>query len=119
MSASLEHQTDNIYLLHVTGMLRKSELDAVQADFIENLAEAGAIKLLVLLENFSGWERNAAWDENGFFFRHGDDLEKIAIVGDPRWETEMLAFAGAGVRKGPVRFHPSSAESRARAWLAE
>jgi hypothetical protein len=87
--------------------------------FVQHLAAAGPIKLLVLLENFTGWERAAAWDDTDFFFSHRNDIEKIAVVGNPRWEAEVLAFSGAGLRKGPVKFFPETGESEARAWLAE
>jgi hypothetical protein len=119
MSAILEYQSDNIYLLRVGGELKKSELDAAQTDFVQHIAAAGSIRLLVLLESFTGWERGAEWDNTDFFFSHRNDFEKIAIVGDPRWEAEVLAFAGAGFRKGPVKFFPDTAESEARTWLAE
>jgi hypothetical protein len=50
---------------------------------------------------------------------HSPEIAKIAIVGEPRWESEAMAFAGAGSRHAPVKFFPSDAESRARAWLEE
>jgi len=31
----------------------------------------------------------------------------------------VLAFTGAGLRKGPVKFFPETAEPEARAWLAQ
>ena len=119
MSAILEHQTGNIYQLRVIGELRKSDLDAVQSDFAQNLADAGSIRVLVLLESFTGCERGATWDDGGFYHCHGDDNERIAVVGDPRWEAETLAYSGAGMRKAPVRFFSGSDESEARSWLAE
>ena len=119
MSAILDFQNDNLYLLRIAGLLKKSELDAAQAEFVQHIVAAGPIKLLVLLESFTGWEQGAAWDDTEFFFSHRNDFEKIAIVGNPRWEAEVLAFAGAGLRKGPVKFFPETSESDARAWLAE
>jgi hypothetical protein len=118
MSATLEHQNDNLYLLRVGGMLKKADLDAVQTEYVQKFSGAGTVKVLIRLENFTGWE-GAAWDDTGFFFRHLDDFEKIAIVGEPRWEEETLAFTGAGIRKGPVKFFPETDEHEARAWLAE
>ena len=50
---------------------------------------------------------------------HGNEIAKIAIVGEPRWEPEALAFAGAGFRRAPVKFFPSDQQARARAWLEE
>ena len=119
MSATFEHQTDNLYLLKIVGELKKSDLENSQTDFVDYLAEAGAIKLLVLLEDFTGWEPGVEWGENSFFFTHGDYLEKIAIVGDPQWETEVMTFGGAGLRKGHMKYFSPSGESEARAWLSE
>jgi hypothetical protein len=118
VSANLEYQSDNIYLLRVGGLLKKAELDAIQADFVQHIVSAGAIKLLVVLDDFTGWERGADWGDTDFFFSHRNDIEKIAVVGNPRWEAEILAFAGAGLRKAPVKCFPETAESEARAWLA-
>lgn len=119
MSANLEQHPDRLLVLRVGGELKKSELDAVQAEFVEKIAGAGTVKLLVLLENFTGWERGEQWGDTDFFFSHRDDFEKIAVVGNPRWEAPVLAFTGAGLRKGPVKLFPETAESEARAWLAE
>jgi hypothetical protein len=52
-------------------------------------------------------------------FSHRIDFEKIAVVGNPRWEAQVLAFTGTGLRKGPVKFFPETGESEARAWLAK
>jgi hypothetical protein len=119
MSANLDQQADRLCVLHVGDELKKSELDAVQSEFVQKIAGTGTVKLLVLLENFTGWERTEAWGDTDFFFSHRNDFEKIAVVGNPRWEAQVLAFTGAGLRKGPVKLFPETAESEARAWLIE
>jgi hypothetical protein len=119
MSAILQQDQARLCILRVGGVLRKSELEAVQTEFVEKIAATGTVKLLVLLENFSGWERGADWSDTDFFFSHRNDFEKIAFVGNPRWEAEVLAFAGAGLRKGPVKFFPEAGELEARQWLAD
>ena len=118
MSAYLEQDPDRLFVLRVGNKLKKPELNAVEAEFVKKSAGAGTIKLLVLLEDFTGWERDEAWGETDFFFSHRNDFEKIAVVGKPRWEAEVLAFTGAGLRKGPVKFFYETGESEARAWLA-
>lgn len=118
MSASLEQHPDRLLVLRVGGELKKPELDAVQSEFVQLIAGAGPVKLLVLLENFTGWERTEAWGNTDFFFSHRNDLEKIAVVGNSRWEAQVLAFTGAGLRKGPVKFFSETSEAEARAWLA-
>jgi hypothetical protein len=50
---------------------------------------------------------------------HGGEISKIAIVAEPRWEALALAFAGAGVRRAPVKFFPPHELEQSRSWLAE
>jgi hypothetical protein len=119
MSAILEQTPDRLCILRVGGILNKTELEAVQSEFVQKIAETGTVKLLILLENFSGWERGADWGDTDFFFSHRNDFEKIAVVGPKRWEAEVLAFTGAGLRKGPVQYFSETGEADARAWLAE
>lgn len=118
MSAKLKQHDDRLLVLRVSGELKKSELDAAQSAFVGRIA-GRTVKLLVLLKNFTGWERSEAWGDTDFFFSHRNDLEKIAVVGNPRWEAPVLAFAGAGLRQGPMKLFPETSESEARAWLAE
>src|SRR3954464_5040710 len=119
MSINLEHQDDRVIVLRIGGELKKSELDTAQIEAVRDVPSAGPIKVLVLLENFTGWERNDEWADTDFFFSHRNDVAKIAVVGRPSWEAQVLAFTGAGMRKGPVKFFPDTDEARARAWLAE
>jgi hypothetical protein len=119
LSANLEQSDNRFLVLRVGGELKKSELDAVQSEFVQIIARTGTVKLLVLLENFTGWERGEHWGDTDFFFSHRNDFEKIAVVGHPCWEAQILAFTGAGLRKGPVKFFPDTDEPEARAWLAE
>lgn len=119
MSANLEHHGDRLLILRIRGALKKFELDAAQTDAVREIGAGGPVRLLVLLKNFIGWERNEEWGDTDFFFSHRNDFEKIAVVGHPSWEAQILAFTGAGLRKGPVKFFPESAETEARGWLAE
>ena len=117
MAVTIEREKGNVIVLRVTGLIRKSEWDAALA------AEAGQwrptthVKVLVIMEDFKGLERGADWGDITFFDAHGDQIDKIAIVADAKWEVEILAFAGAGFRRAPVKFFPMSQLTSARAWL--
>ena len=74
---------------------------------------------LVIGENFAGWERGADWNDLDFLFSRSDEIARIAVVADPRWEVHALAFAGAGVRRAPVKFFPPNELAQARTWLVE
>jgi hypothetical protein len=99
--------------------LKRSEFAAEQNALARQIDSGSKPRLLVILENFEGWERGADWNDLDFLISHGGKIAKIAIVGEPRWETLALAFAGAGVRRAPVKFFQSNELPPARSWLAE
>jgi hypothetical protein len=52
-----------------------------------------------------------------FFDEYGDQIDKIAIVADPKWKEKLMMFAGAGLRPAAVKFFPAKELAQARAWL--
>ena len=117
MSATIEREEGNLRVLRITGLLRKSEFDAVLAAEANQWGPETRVKVLVILEDFKGWERCADWGDVTFFFSHDHQIEKIAIVADPRWETGATVFAGTGLRQGQVKFFSANQLTLARAWL--
>jgi hypothetical protein len=117
VSVTLHHERANIYRLEILGQLGAAELAAIQRRAASEIRETGKIRLLVVLSDFAGWDASDPHDL-GFYIRHGDDIERIAIVGDPKWRDEALMFAGAELRKGPVEFFGTPDAARAADWLA-
>jgi hypothetical protein len=118
MPASLHHESGNLYRVEIRGTLRKSDLDRVQESLVAQMGPIGRARLLFVLEGFTGWEPQDNWSDMSFYVRHGDSIERIAIVGDERWREEALMFVAADLRKGPVQFFPAHAAADARLWLA-
>lgn len=117
MDVILRQEENNVRVLWIAGILKKAEFDAVLKAEAAQWGPQTLVKVLVLAEDFQGWERNEEWGDISFFFEHGNRIEKIAIVADAKWETEMMLFAGAGLRRAPVNFFPSGQIASARAWL--
>jgi hypothetical protein len=119
MPASMRHESDNLYRVHISGVLSKTELENAQAVAAQEIKRLGKIKLLFILEQFQGWERGADWGDLAFHEAHDKDIERIAIVGDEKWRDQALAFAGAGIRKAAVRFFRPAEDALARAWILQ
>ena len=115
----IEYEANDIYVLRMSGILKQSEFSAEQTALARKTDSGSKPRLLFILENFDGWERGADWNDLDFMISHGGEISKIAIVGEPRWETLALAFAGAGVRRAPVKFFPPNDLEQAKEWLAE
>jgi hypothetical protein len=100
-------------------MLKRAEFGQNQAALARQIDSGAKPRLLAILKDFTGWERGADWDDLEFQLSHGNEIAKIAIVGEPDWEPQALAFAGVGFRRAPVRYFPSEQLAEARTWLAE
>ncbi len=119
MPTKMTVESRDICTLHVSGTLKRAEFGADQETLAKMIDDGGKPRVLAVLDNFEGWERDVNWDDFDFLVTYSDSIAKIAIVGDAQWETKALAFAGAGVRGVPVRFFPPGTVPEARAWLVE
>lgn len=118
MGIAITSEHPNTCRLDIRGALSPQDLAAAQQAAAAEIRRSGKIRLLVVLSEFSGWERGSAWNDLGFYIRHGDDIERIAIVGENRWRSEALMFAAADLRRAPVAFFGGSDVDAARDWLA-
>ena len=119
MPIQIQYQPNDICVLRISGVLKRSEFGAEQSALARKIDTGSKPRLLVILENFEGWERGADWNDLDFVMSHGGEIAKIAIVAEPRWEALAFAFAGAGVRRAPVKFFPPNQLEQAQNWLAE
>jgi hypothetical protein len=119
MPTQIQYEPNDICVLRISGILKRSEFGAEQSALARKIDIGSKPRLLVILESFEGWERGADWNDLDFMISHGGEIAKIAIVAEPRWETLALAFAGAGVRRAPVKFFLPNELEQARSWLAE
>jgi hypothetical protein len=118
MPIALRRESGDIYRLDISGVLQKADYRRCEAELKTELERAGSAKLLCVLTGFEGWERGADWSDLSFYVNYGDAIQRIAIVGNERWRSEMLMFAAADLRRGPVEFFPEGDLTKARAWLA-
>ena len=84
----------------------------------KQLIEQGAKPSLMLtLDNFQGWEKGVDWGDVGFMLSEGKNIRRMAIVGDTRWEDEVLVFVGKGMRATEIEFFPAAAAREAETWI--
>ena len=116
MSIKWKYESDGIIVFHVSGKLNVKELNKSQLE-AETIIQKGQIKLLVFAENFEGWDKEEGWDDLSFMERNDQLIEKMAIIGDPKWEDLISAFTLKGLRRFPIEYFNSDQEAEARFWL--
>ena len=82
------------------------------------LTAAGKVRLFVQFEEFQGWDMHAAWDDFKFALKHYSDFERIAMVGDRRWE-KWMASVCKPFTKAKVKYFDRSEVDAAWKWLKD
>ena len=86
---------------------------------VESIMSAqGKVRVFVQFEDFHGWDLHAAWDDLQFGLRHYSDMERIAIVGDRKWEEWMTGLCKP-FTKAKVEYFDRSEAAAAWKWLEE
>lgn len=114
---TIEHHPDDYLVLRASGKLTKADYDAGVPE-LENAMRLreGPVRLLILLEDFRGWDIGALWADLRFDAQHHADFERIAIVGDKRWQEWGTAFSKPFF--GPkMRYFGQEQRPEAEAWL--
>ena len=118
MTISSHQIANRVHRITLSGLLTWVEfqtfLSQVEAG---NVFASGKVRVLIHLENFAGWESGEQWGDVSFFFRHDQDIERIAVAGDPRWRDEMQVFLFADYRQAEARFFAETDLEPARALL--
>jgi hypothetical protein len=119
MAATVTHESGSIYRLNVSGTLSKAELARCEKLLSGETGDRKNLRLLVVLNHFTGWAAGDSWDDLNSNLTDGDRFDRIAIVGDHRWREQVAMFTGAGLRRAAVEFFVPGAISQAREWLAQ
>jgi len=102
--------------IQVRGKLTHADYAYFAPEF-ERLVELnGKLCVLFDLKGFQGWESGALWEGIKFDVKHFADIERIAIIGETKWEHGMATFCKP-FTKAKVRYFDRTQTATARLWL--
>lgn len=119
MAYELIDTADGVITIRLSGLMRFTDQLALQAHARALIAKGRQVRVLAYAEDFEGWERTDDWSDVGFLVEHGDDIVRMAIVGDERWREDVLLFVGKGFRRTAIEFFPTGREAEAEHWVRE
>jgi len=111
-------EIDNeIIRVRISGVMRLADQKALQ-EVARDLIDRGIKpRLVVMAENFEGWEKGEGWEDVGFLADYGNSIVKMAIVGDESWKEQVFMFTGKGLRATEIEFFPTSSLKEAELWV--
>jgi hypothetical protein len=107
-----------ILAIQVSGKLTKADYVYFAPEFERLVQLNGKLRVLFDLAEFQGWEGSALWECIKFDFKHFADIERIAMIGDARWEHGMAAFCKP-FTKATVQYFDHGKIAGAWKWLRE
>lgn len=105
-------------VVHVWGKLVKADYERFFSQFAELPQRPGKLRILFDMIGFEGWDAGALWDEIKFDLKHANDFERVATVGDNKWEHAM-AILIKPFTKAKTRYFDATQYTAAREWLSE
>jgi hypothetical protein len=113
-----ERDGGNFLAVHVSGILAQADYERFVPEFKRLVRQHGKLRVLFDMTGFHGWEAGAAWEDLKFGVAHFADIERLAMVGEKKWQQGMATFCKP-FTKATVRYfdHPQATE--ARKWLVE
>ena len=76
----------------------------------------GKVRILVAMHDFHGWDAGALWEDLKFDLKHFAHIERLAIVGETKWEKGMTLFCRPFTTAKIQYFDMKDAE-QARQWI--
>jgi hypothetical protein len=118
MIEKLDASAGNVIGFMMSGKLHDEDYKLFQP-MVESVLEAeGKVRLLAHFHDFHGWDLKALWDDTKFATKHCADVERVALVGEKKWQ-EWMAKVCKPFTLAKVRYFDAGEIDAAWGWLRE
>ncbi len=88
----LELTKDNIIATRASGKLTERDIEKIHPLIHAILDRGMKVRWYFEMEGFTGWDLPALWEDLKMDTAHAKDHEKIAMVGDKKWQEWITQF---------------------------
>ena len=113
-----EENGGKLLVVHVSGKLEKADYEHFVPEFERLVHQHGKLRVLFDMTYFHGWDAGALWEDIKFDIKHFADIERLAMVGEEKWEQGMVIFCKP-FTSATIRYFHHSDIAEARTWLSE
>ena len=107
----------NLITVRVSGKLTQEDYDDLIPIWKRLLAERGSMRMLFIMDDFHGWTPSAAWDDLRFGTGHARKVERVAMVGEKKWQEWLTKIGSIFVMRHQVQYFAASALAEAGRWV--
>jgi hypothetical protein len=118
MIEQLPTSSEKVLAFKMSGKLHDEDYKTFVPVIDAAVVKEGKVRLLAQFEDFHGWDLHALWDDTKFAATHCREIERIALVGETKWQ-EWMAKVCKPFTLAKIRYFDAAEIEAARAWLAE
>lgn len=119
MSVELkEIENGKLLEIHLTGKLVKEDYESFVPVVERLVTQHGKIRMLVEMHDFHGWTAGALWEDTKFGLHHFHDIDRLAVVGETKWQQGMAMFCKP-FTTATIRYFDHTESAAAQMWLQE
>jgi hypothetical protein len=113
-----EESGGKVLVVHVSGKLVLEDYARFVPEFERLVLQHGKLRVLFDMTGFHGWEAAAAWEDFKFGVKHFSDIERLAMIGEKKWQQGMSIFAKP-FTMAQIRYFDHAESAQAHKWVAE
>jgi hypothetical protein len=118
MIEQLSAPSEDILAFKLSGKLHNEDYKKFVPAVDEALAEDGKVRILAQFHDFHGWDAHALWDDIKFSTTHCTKIERIALVGEKKWE-QWMATVCKPFTMAKIKYFDAGELDAAWKWLQE
>jgi hypothetical protein len=105
----------DLLVVSLHGLVTSSDQAALVAWVRDTIRRRGEVRVLVMLEQFVGWDASAPLADAQLWLSDDEGVTKLAVVGERKWRSTILTMVAQPVRSLPIEYFET--EKAARRWL--
>ncbi|MCA9010660.1 MAG: STAS/SEC14 domain-containing protein [Planctomycetaceae bacterium] len=106
----------NVIEVQVKGKLTKESYETFVPATEAKIKEFGKVRVLFIMHDFHGWSAGAMWEDFKFDLKHFNHIERLAIVGETKWEKGMAMFCRP-FTTAHIKYFDHTDIEKARDWI--
>ena len=113
-----EENGGKVLAVHISGKLAKVDYEHFVPEFERLVRQHGKLSMLFDMTGFHAREAGAPWEDIKLDIKHFAGIERLAMVGEKKWQQGMATFCKP-FTEATIRYFDHADVSEARKWLAE
>jgi SpoIIAA-like len=113
-----EQAAGKLLLVRLSGKLTTEDYQRWVPEVERLIVQHAKLRVLVHMHDFHGWSMGALWEDIKFDLKHFRDIERLAVVGDRKWEAGMAAFCKP-FTTAKIRYFDEAEFDEAVSWINE